>query len=63
MNMEVTLTSTHHSTLCIPSLLKQRQFLGGFNISSSFRSLSSSSARSKPVVSALEIGGVTIDKD
>ncbi|KAI3892366.1 hypothetical protein MKW92_015285 [Papaver armeniacum] len=63
MNMAVTLTSTHHSTLCIPSLLKQSQFLGGFNVSSSFRSLSSSAARSKPVVSALEIGGVTIDKD
>ncbi|KAI3855305.1 hypothetical protein MKX03_015658 [Papaver bracteatum] len=63
MNMAVTLTSTHHSTLCIPSLLKQSQFLGGFNISSSFRSLSSSAARSKPLVSALEIGGVTIDKD
>ncbi|XP_026431320.1 phenylalanine--tRNA ligase, chloroplastic/mitochondrial-like [Papaver somniferum] len=63
MNMAVTLTNTHHSTLCIPSLLKQSQFLGGFNVSSSFRSLSSSSARSKPVVYALEIGGVTIDKD
>ncbi|KAI3891819.1 hypothetical protein MKX03_008445 [Papaver bracteatum] len=63
MNMAVTLTSTHHSTLCIRSLLKQSQFLGRFNISSSFRSLSSSAARSKSVVSALEIGGVTIDKD
>ncbi|MCL7049257.1 hypothetical protein MKW94_025943, partial [Papaver nudicaule] len=56
MKMTVTLTnSTHHSTLCIPSLLKQSQFLGtSFNVSSSWRSLSSS---------ALEIiGGVTIDK-